>query len=156
MAMFRRLLVLLGLVASGLALSAPAFAECGSTTQCIGVGATVANAQVAHHGLGPPTFTMAFGNQPTGTSSASQTIFVEAVTGPAGSMVSLAPTTITDPDAGHFALTGGSCSPSNGPVNGGAGCTITVAFSPTTTGSKSAYTAISIKERKFPIPTATR
>lgn len=46
--------------------------------------------------------------------------------------------TLSGPDAAHFSITGGTCSPSNGPVHFGAQCTITVAFNPTTVGPKAA------------------
>jgi outer membrane autotransporter protein len=142
MSMFRLLLAFVAIL--GFLLSAQARAECGGTTQCIGVGPTVGDAQVAHHGLGPDTFTLNFGDQGVGSISGSRTIFVEAVTGPAGSMVQLAPTTITGADANSFILNGGSCSASNGPVNGGAGCTILVAFGPGTTGPKSATVHVNL------------
>ena len=137
--------LLLAFVAvAGLLLTAPVRAECGGTTQCIGVGPTVADAQVAHHGGGPDTFTIAFGDQGVGSISGSRTIFVEAVTGPAGTMVQLAQTSITGPDANSFIVNGGTCSPSNGPVNGGAGCTILIAFGPGTTGPKSATVHVNL------------
>ena len=50
----------------------------------------------------------------------------------------LGPITITGANAAEFSITGGSCSPSNGPVHGGANCTITVAFNPLSAGAKSA------------------
>lgn len=118
-------------------MSAPARAECGGNTQCIGVGPTEAQALLAHHGNGPDTFTLAFGNQATGTSSPSQTIFVAAVTGPAGTTAVLGPIAITGANAGEFAVTGGTCAIS-GPVQGGTSCTITVAFNPATAAAKTA------------------
>ena len=119
-------------------------AECGGTTQCIGVGPTVAAALLANHGGGPDTFTIDFGGQPVGSASGSRTIFVEAVTGPVGTMAQLSPTTITGADAGSFSITGGTCSPSNGPVHGGSGCTITVGFTPASTGAKSATVHVNL------------
>lgn len=121
--------------------AASAFAECGGTVQCIAVGDTVAVAQTNHHpapDLGAANVTLAFGSRSTGTTSASQTIFVEAVTGPAGSMAVLGPITVSGANAAEFTVTGGSCSTTNGPVHGGAGCTVTVAFSPLSAGAKSA------------------
>ena len=61
--------------------SSQAFAECGGTVQCIGVGATPQDAEVAHHGLGPATFTLDFGNQVIATTSNTKNIYVAAVTG---------------------------------------------------------------------------
>jgi hypothetical protein len=137
--------LLVSIAALGLFLVATtARAECGGTTQCIGVGPTVAAAQVGHHGLGPDTFTMTFADTSAGSTSASQTIFVEAVTGPAGSQVQLAATTITGADASSFQIVGGTCSPSNGPINGGAGCTINVAFVPASTGPKTATVHVNL------------
>ena len=142
MPFFRVFLVLAVLCA--LFASPGARGECGGTTQCIGVGPTVAEALVAHHGLGPNTFTMAFGDQPIGSASASRTIFVEAVTGPVGTMATLAPATITGADGGAFLISGGTCTPANGPVHGGPGCTLLVAFSPVTTGPKSATVHVNL------------
>jgi len=113
-------------------------AECGGTIQCIGVGPTREAAAIAQHGLGPDTFTMSFTRQALGTTSDSQTIFVEAVTGPTGTMARLGTIRIDGANASDFLITGGSCSTTNGPVHGGAGCTITVAFRPTSLGNKAA------------------
>ena len=132
-----------GLLASGIAR-----AECGGTTQCIGVGATETDAQAAHHG-GPPTFTLAFGNQSATTVSAAQTIFVAAVTGPVGTMATLGPITISGADASQFSVTGGTCSTTNGPVQGGASCTITVAFNPSSVGAKTALLTVPLNPPSF-------
>ena len=143
MKMFRRLLLLLGPVLSGFFLSAQAYAECGGATQCIGVGATAADAQtlgVGHHvgpifDLGTPLFTLAFGNQVVGVTIASQTIHVAAVTGAGTAVLGLI--TVVGADAGSFSITGGTCLTTN-PVHGGATCTVTVAFNPATLGAKAA------------------
>ena len=137
MATLARWVLLLGVLASGWLPSAPVHAECGGTTQCIGVGPTEAAALLAHHGNGPDTFTLAFGNQPVGTSSASQTVVVAAVTGPAGTTAVLGPIAFTGANAPEFSVTGGSCA-SSGPVHGGSSCTITVAFNPASVGAKTA------------------
>lgn len=132
---------LLAYAFSGLFFAASAWAECGGTVNCIAVGATPADALVAHHpapDLGTATFTLTFAVQNTGTTSASQTVNVAAVTGPAGTMAQLGVITITGANAAEFSITGGSCSPVNGPVHGGAQCTVTVAFNPFTAGAKSA------------------
>lgn len=125
---------------AGLLFAASALAECGGSVQCIAVGATPADAAVAHHpapDLGTPTFTLTFGTQTTGTTSASQTINVAAVGGGSG-MAVLGPITISGANASEFSITGGTCSTTNGPVHGGAQCTVTVAFSPLSAGAKSA------------------
>jgi len=142
------LLLLLWLLAALLA-SGVARAECGGSTQCIGVGATDADAQAAHHG-GPPTFTLAFGNHSATTVSASQTVFVAAVTGPAGTMATLGALTISGADATQFSITGGTCSTTNGPVQGGSGCTITVAFNPSSVGAKTALLTVPLNPPSFP------
>ncbi len=141
MATLKRLVTLFTLLLAMVA-SAAARAECGGQTQCISIGLTPAQADTNHHGGGSGTFTMAFGNQVTGSTSASQTAFVAAVTGPAGTMAVLGPITLSGADAAHFSITGGSCSTSNGPVHGGARCTITVAFNPTTVGAKTATVTV--------------
>jgi hypothetical protein len=129
---------------TGVFATSEARAECGGTTQCIAVGVTAADARGAHHG-GPsnPQPTLAFAAQQALTVSASQTVFVAAVTGPVGTMAVLASPTITGANAAEFQVTGGTCSPANGPIQeassgGGTLCTITVAFRPTSAGAKSA------------------
>lgn len=125
----------------GFLFAASALAECGGTVQCIGVGPSVAAANANHHpapDMGTATFTLPYATQSTGTTSASQTIHVAAVTGPGGSMAVLAPITITGANPTEFTVTGGTCSPTNGPVHGGATCTVTVAFNPFSAGAKTA------------------
>lgn len=78
MAMLHRLLVALALVISGTLLSAPAAAECGGQQQCIAVSI---DATPPAHGTPLTSAPLAFGNQATGTTSASRTIYVGAVTG---------------------------------------------------------------------------
>jgi outer membrane autotransporter protein len=137
MAMPRPFATLLAICALAAAFPGDALAECGGTTQCIGVGPTRAAAAVAHHGLGPATFTMSFAAA-LGAQSGPQTIFVEAVTGPPGTMAKLGPIRVDGPDAAEFVIAGGTCSTSRGPVHGGEGCTVEVAFRPTAPGDKTA------------------
>jgi outer membrane autotransporter protein len=135
------------LAMAALAFAGAVFAECGGTVQCIGVGTTIAEAQANHHpapDAGTANVTLAFGARSTGTISASQTIFVEAVTGPAGSMAVLGPIGLSGPGAVDFTITGGTCSPTHGPVHGGAGCTVTVAFRPLSAGAKSALVTVPV------------
>jgi outer membrane autotransporter protein len=150
MALPGRLYFLLGLIGFGFFFSVSAYAECGGNTQCIALGATAAAARVAHHGgplaPNPPessVFTLDFGNQSATTTSAAKTIFVAAVTGPVGTMAMLGPITLSGAGAADFSITGGTCSPTNGPIQdaatgGGTLCTITVAFNPATLGAKTA------------------
>jgi hypothetical protein len=126
------------LLSSGLLYSVPVFAECGGQVQCIGIGASEADALQAHHGGANKMPTFAFGSQDVATTSASQTIFVAAVTGASGSMVVLDTITVSGTNASEFTITGGSCSTTNGPIHGGASCSIDIAFNPLTLGSKSA------------------
>ncbi len=132
----RILLTLAGLAALAL-FSTQAFAECGGNTQCIGIGATPQEAEVAHHGLGPATFTLDFGNQVIATTSNAKTIYVAAVTGPAATQATLGNITISGADASHFSIGGGTCL-TMGPIQGGAECTVLVSFNPSTVGTKSA------------------
>ena len=89
---------------------------------------------------------MAFGNQVTGTTSASQTIHVAAVTG-AGTAV-LGSITLGGADAASFSITGGTCLTTN-PVHGGATCTITVAFNPASLGPKAARVDVPLNPPAF-------
>ena len=126
--------------------AASAFAECGGQIPCIGVGPTLTFATTNNQGhhfapdMGTATFTLTFaGTQQTGTTSASQTIHVAAVSGgPAGTTAVLGPITITGPNASEFSITGNTCPAGTGPVHGGASCTITVAFNPFSAGAKTA------------------
>ncbi|MFT7672586.1 MAG: hypothetical protein ACI845_000993 [Gammaproteobacteria bacterium] len=113
-------------------------AECGGRTQCIGIGPTEDDALHAHHGGDNKTPTFTFGSQGVATTSNPQTIYVAAVTGPTASQVTLGESTITGADASDFLITGGSCSPLNGPVHDGVSCTIEISFRPSTEGPKSA------------------
>ncbi len=146
----KRFVLSILLLISGIFFSFPGFAECGGNIQCIGVGASSADALEAHHS-GPnkmPVFT--FGSQNVETTSVSQTIFVAAVTGPTGTMVVLDAITISGADASEFTITGGSCSTTNGPVHGGELCTIDVAFSPLTSGSKEASVNVTLNPPACP------
>lgn len=133
----RRAFLLLAQLVVMLVFSSQASAECGGNTNCIGVGATEQEAEVAHHGLGPATFTLAFGNQVIAMTSSAKTIYVAAVTGPASTQATLGDITITGADASQFSISGGTCL-TMGPIQGGADCTILVSFNPTTVGAKSA------------------
>lgn len=117
--------------------SLSAQAECGGATQCIGVGTSLNSALAAHHGGPDVTPTLSFGNQATGSASAAQTIFVAAVSGGSGTATINTPL-ISGVDAAEFSITGGTCSATNGPIHGGAACTIEIKFNPLTSGAKNA------------------
>ncbi|WP_183095880.1 choice-of-anchor D domain-containing protein [Nocardioides stalactiti] len=74
-----------------------------------------------------------YGSSPVGVSTAGQTITV--VNNGNGSMDMSAPT-ITGSDAGHFTITGSTCTGATVAKNGS--CNASVAFSPSTRGAKSA------------------
>jgi hypothetical protein len=75
-----------------------------------------------------------FGNVVTGTTSASQTLTLSnAGTGTATGIAVAVATTSTPTTPNQFARSGGSCGTT---LAAGANCTITVTFSPTTTGAK--------------------
>jgi outer membrane autotransporter protein len=140
--MLKRLLVLLGVVLSGFFLSTPAFAECGGSQQCIAVSIDPSIAPA--HGTPLESAPLNFGSQTAGTTSAARTIFVGAVTGPAGTRATLNAIILTGANATEFAISGGTCTtgaPSllaDGPT-----CTVTVTFSPQTQGAKTATVSIS-------------
>jgi len=121
--------------------STSAFAECGGKIQCIGIGTTPTDALDAHHGsiFPPVTPNFVFGNQDIGTTSVAQTVYVQAVTSPSGATVVLNTPFIDGSDPSAYSVTGGTCLVS-GPVHGDstAYCTITIAFNPSSVGSKPA------------------
>ncbi|WP_418316234.1 autotransporter domain-containing protein [Piscinibacter sakaiensis] len=138
----RTLVTRMAAVFAAVGLSGPVLAECGGTPQCIGISATsIAEARTNHH---PETIssTMAFGNVPV-LSSTVKTLYVAAVTGPAGSAARLNPVVIGGPDSAQFTLVGGTCplAGGDGPRHGNPAtdsCTILVKFMPVSPGTKSA------------------
>ena len=116
-------------------------AECGGSLECIAV--SISASVAPSHGTPLTSSPLAFGGQPISTSSGVRTIFVGAVTGPAG-MATLNTINLTGADASQYSLSGGSC------VTGvpslphdGTTCTIEVVFSPTSAGIKNARVEIS-------------
>jgi Abnormal spindle-like microcephaly-assoc'd, ASPM-SPD-2-Hydin len=83
---------------------------------------------------------VSFGNQATGTTSASQTLTLHntGTAGATGITVAVA-TTTTPTTPNQFARLGGSCGAT---LAAGGNCTITVTFSPTTTGAKTGTVTI--------------
>jgi uncharacterized protein YhjY with autotransporter beta-barrel domain len=147
MATPKRPFFLLGLVFSGCLFSALAHAECGSQQQCIAVSTdpTVAPFH-SLDGVNIPAPTLNFGNQATATTSATQTILVAAVEGPADTKATLDAITLSGANATEFRITGGTCTVGTPTLlHDGArvaqisnACTITVTFNPATVGAKTA------------------
>jgi len=83
---------------------------------------------------------VAFGNQPTGTTSTTRTLTLSnsGTAGATGITVAVA-TTSTPTTPSQFARAGGTCGAT---LAAGATCTVTVTFSPTTTGAKSGTVTI--------------
>lgn len=140
------------LLATALAISAflvsmPARAECGGLQQCIGISTDPAVAPShSADGINRPAPTLDFGSQTAATTSASRTILVAAIEGPAGTRATLNSITLTGANAGDFTITGGTCTTGTPTLlHDGAStaqianaCTITVAFRPATVGVKNA------------------
>lgn len=135
MILHKRLLLLSVLAVSGFFFSASVYAECGGQQQCIAVSIDPAVAPA--HGTPNVSAPLVFGNQAAATTSATQTIFVGAVTG--AGLATLDAINLSGANATDFSITGGTCTigtPSllqNGPT-----CTITVTFNPQAVGAKTA------------------
>ena len=147
---FRRTLLLVMILLAGFSYSNTARAECGGSLQCIAVSISASVAPA--HGTPLTSDPLAFGGQDLGTSSGARTIFVGAVTGPAG-MATLDSIDLTGTDASHYSLSGSSC------VTGvpslphdGTTCTVEVIFSPTSAGIKNARVEISTSAITRSIP----
>ncbi len=143
MAMLKRLTVALGLF-SGWLVSPLVHAECGGNQQCIAV--SIDPAVGPSHGTPLVSSPLDFGDQSTGTTSANRTILVAAVTGPAGSQATLDSITLSGANAAEFTISGGTCTTGTPSLlHDGANqaqlanaCSITVTFSPSSLGTKSA------------------
>lgn len=143
MARLVRLYILLALAGSALLLPAMARAECGGIRNCIAV--SFGDVRPAH-GTPLTSAPLAFGEQRAGTTSATRTVRVGAVQGPAGTRATLNAITLTGANAGDFEIASTSCtigSPSL--LHDGTGraqlantCTILLAFRPSTPGGKTA------------------
>ena len=136
-----RVLLLCGSLATALAWTGLARAECGGQQQCIAV--SIDAAVRPEHGTPLISDPMAFGNQPVSSESPARTIYVRAVTGPAGTFATLDSITLGGANAGDFRVTGGTC-PVGTPSlpQDGASCTITVVFNPTSVGTRNASVAV--------------
>jgi len=141
----KRLLGLLAVIFCGLFLSAPAFAECGGSQQCIAVSIDPSIAPA--HGTPLESAPLDFGNQTAGTTSAARTILVAGVEGlPVGSRATLDAIALTGANATDFRITGGTCTvgtptllqDGNRVAQISNACTITVTFNPATVGVKNA------------------
>ncbi|HEX6006636.1 MAG TPA: hypothetical protein VFY80_01655, partial [Burkholderiales bacterium] len=128
-------------------LSAPAHAECGGLQQCIAISIDPSVApRHSTNGINVPAPTLDFGSQAAATASASRTILVAAVEGPAGTRATLNSISLSGTNAGDFTITGGTCTTGSPTLlhDGAAvaqianACTITVAFRPAAVGVKNA------------------
>ncbi len=142
----KQLFFLSGLVLSVLFFSASAQAECGSNTECIAVSI---NPLVApSHGTPEISSPLNFDSQAIGTASTPRTILVAAVAGPNNTSATLSTIILSGVNAADFQI-GGACTVGTTLLHDGAAtaqlgntCTVTVTFSPTTGGAKTATLAI--------------
>ncbi|MGQ0751886.1 MAG: autotransporter domain-containing protein, partial [Betaproteobacteria bacterium] len=139
------------IVLSTLLVAEKAYAECGGLQECIAI--SINSAVAPFHsldGINRPAPTIDFGNQIAATTSASRTIFVAGVSGPAGTRATLNSISLSGANAGDFMITGGTCTPGTPTLlHDGAqtaqisnACTITVAFRPAAVGVKNAQVDI--------------
>jgi outer membrane autotransporter protein len=145
-----RALLAVPILIVGFLYSSVAQAECGGDLQCIAV--SIDAGVPPAHGTPRTSAPLAFGSQTISTSSAAQTIFVGAVTGPAG-MATIDSITLEGVDANQFALSGGTCvtgSPSL--PHDGTTCTVEVVFTPTSGDVKAASVIIETSAIKRTVP----
>ena len=136
-----RVLLSCGSLATALAWTGLARAECGGQQQCIAV--SIDAAVTPEHGTPLVSDPLAFGGEPVGSESAARTIYVRAVTGPAGTFATLDSITLGGANAGDFRVTGGTCAVGTPSLpQDGASCTITVVFNPTSVGTRNASVAV--------------
>jgi uncharacterized protein with beta-barrel porin domain len=130
-----------GLVIAAFLHPAPAHAECGGGQQCIAV--SIDPAVAPFHGSPDTSAPLDFGNQTAATTSAPRTIFVGAVTGPAGTSATLSAITLGGANAADFTITGGTCTVGTATLlHDGPACTITVTFNPQAVGAKTAMVSV--------------
>jgi len=137
-----RVLFALPMLILGLLYTGVAQAECGGNLECIAVSIDVAVPPA--HGTPLTSAPLAFGSQELGTPSSVRTIFVGAVTGPAG-MATLDSINLEGADASQFALVGSTTCVTGVPSlpHDGTTCTIDVVFTPTSGDVKTARVSIS-------------
>lgn len=138
---------LLGLACTMWLCSGAVRAECGGLQDCIAISSDPAVApRHSDDGVNRPAPTIDFGSQAAASASASRTILVAAVEGPAGTRATITSITISGANATDFALAGGTCT-SGTPtlLHDGAhvaqianSCTILVRFNPQAVGVKNA------------------
>lgn len=92
-----------------------------------------------------PAAGLAFGDQRVGTTSAAQAVTVSN-DGDAGQMLTIMAPTFSGANSGDFAVTGGTCAPYPRNVAAGASCTITITFTPSTTGARTAALQLSTND----------
>ena len=122
-------------------------AECGGAQDCIAISSDPAVApRHSNDGVNVPTPTINFGNQAAASASATRTILVAGVEGPAGTRATIASINISGANASDFSLAGGTCTVGTPTLlQDGAvvaqianSCTILVRFNPGAVGVKNA------------------
>ena len=126
-------------------------AECGGLQECIGVSSDPAVApRHSDDGVNRAAPTINFGNQVAASASATRTILVAAVEGPAGTRATIKSIEINGPNKTDFSHVGGTCTVGTPTLlHDGAhaaqlanSCTILVRFNPSTVGVKNAQVDI--------------
>lgn len=149
MATLRRALYLAAALLSVFVLAPAAHAECGGSQQCIGV--SINPAAAPFHGSPLVSAPIAFAIQAVGTTSATRTILVAGVLGPAATLATLNAITLGGANAADFSIASTTCTtgaPSllqDGNVTASLAntCAINVVFSPASEGAKTATVDVS-------------
>jgi hypothetical protein len=116
----------------------------GSVAYAIsGVGGEAASTVVVNVGTATPVLSlsptsMSFGNADKGTASAARQV---TVTNTGNALMSIASIALGGTDLDQYTVTGNTCPPTLG---GGASCTVTLTFNPTTVGAKLALLNVAV------------
>lgn len=149
MATLRRALYLAAALVSVFLLAPAAHAECGGSVDCIGV--SINPAAAPFHGSPLVSAPIAFPIQAVGTTSATRTILVAGVLGPAGTFATLNTIALGGANATDFSIASTTCVTGvanlfqDGNVTASLAntCAINVVFNPATEGAKTATIAVS-------------
>jgi len=141
-------LLAIALAIASYLISNPVRAECGGSVECIAV--SIDTSVAPSHGTPETSAPIDFGSQSAATASASRTVLVAAVTGPAGTRATLNSITLSGANASDFLITGGTCTTGtptllhdgNATAQIANACTITVAFRPAAVGVKNAQLSV--------------